>query len=158
MIERRNIMNKKEMKKIENQIIEIMNDLSLEIIRNEENQKILISDSKRNEINSYLENELSEDELNLFFEKKIQIHNKIDRDIKIDMKKIDDYNIKLIYHRKKDDSKEYRLFISYKDENNHLKRKRMINDSIRKIHNNEDKMIDYFNKIKISDIQKSLSI
>lgn len=146
------------MKKIENQIIEIMNDLSLEIIRNEENQKILISDSKRNEINSYLENELSEDELNLFFEKKIQIHNKIDRDIKIDMKKIDDYNIKLIYHRKKDDSKEYRLFISYKDENKKLIRKRMINDSIRKIHNNEDKMIDYFNKIKKSDIQKSLSI
>lgn len=146
------------MKKIENQIIEIMNDLSLDIIRNEENQKIIISDSRKNEINSYLENELSEEELNLFFEKKYQIHNKIDRDIKIDMKKIDDYNIKLIYHRKKDDSKEYRLFISYKDENKKLIRKRMINDSIRKIHNNEDKMIDYFNKIKKSDIQKSLSI
>lgn len=151
-------MNKKEMKKIENQIIKIMNDLSLEIIRNEENQKIIISDSRKNEINSNLENELSEDELNLFFEKKIQIHNKIDRDIKIDMKKIDDYNIKLIYHRKKDDSKEYRLFISYKDENKKLIRKRMINNSIRKIHNSEDKMIDYFNKIKKSDIQKSLSI
>lgn len=158
MIERRNIMNKKEMKKIENQIIEIMNDLSLEIIRNEENQKIIISDSRKKEINSYLENELSEEELNLFFEKKIQIHNKIDRDIKIDMKKIDDYNIKLIYHRKKDDSKEYRLFISYKDENKKLIRKRMINDSIRKIHNDEEKMIEYFNKIKKSDIQKSLSI
>ena len=151
-------MNKKEMKKIENQIIEIMNDLSLEIIRNEENQKIIISDSRKKEINSYLENELSEEELNLFFEKKIQIHNKIDRDIKIDMKKIDDYNIKLIYHRKKDDSKEYRLFISYKDENKKLIRKRMINDSIRKIHNDEEKMIEYFNKIKKSDIQKSLSI
>ena len=146
------------MKKIENQIIEIMNDLSLEIIRNEENQKIIISDSRKNEINSYLENELSEDELNLFFEKKIQIHQKLDRDIKIDMKKIDNYNIKLIYHRKKDDSKEYRLFISYKDENKKLIRKRIINDSIRKIHNDEEKMIEYFNKIKKSDIQKSLSI
>ena len=146
------------MKKIENQIIEIMNDLSLEIIRNEENQKIIISDSKKNEINSYLENELSEDDLNLFFEKKIQIHQKLDRDIKIDMKKLDEYNLKLIYHRKKDDSKEYRLFISYKDENKKLIRKRMINDNIRKIHNDEDKMIEYFNKIKKSDIQKSLSI
>lgn len=146
------------MKKIENQIIEIMNDLSLSIERNEENNKILISDSRKKEINSYLENELSDEELDLFFEKKIQIHQKLDRDIKIDMKKIDDYNIKLIYHRKKDDSKEYRLFISYKDENKKLIRKRMINDSIRKIHNNEDKMIDYFNKIKKSDIQKSLSI
>ena len=151
-------MNKKEMKKIENQIIEIMNDLSFEIIRNEENNKIIISDSRKNEINSYLENELSEEDLNLFFEKKIQIHQKLDRDIKIDMKKIDDYNIKLIYHRKKDDSKEYRFFISFKDENNHLRRKRMINDSIRKIHNDKEKMIDYFNKIKKSDIQKSLSI
>ena len=146
------------MKKIENQIIEIMNDLSLEIQRNEENQKIIISDNKKKEINSYLENELSEDELNLFFEKKIQIHNKIDRDIKIDMKKIDNYNIKLIYHRKKDDSKEYRLFISYKDENKKLIRKRMINDNIKKIHNDENKMIEFFNKIKKSDIQKSLSI
>lgn len=151
-------MKKNEMKKIENQIIEIMNDLSLEIQRNEENQKIIISDNKKKEINSYLENELSEDELNLFFEKKIQIHNKIDRDIKIDMKKIDNYNIKLIYHRKKDDSKEYRLFISYKDENKKLIRKRMINDNIKKIHNDENKMIEFFNKIKKSDIQKSLSI
>lgn len=151
-------MNKKEMKKIENQIIEIMNDLSFEIIRNEENNKIIISDSRKKEINSYLENELSDEELELFFEKKIQIHQKLDRDIKIDMKKIDEYNIKLIYHRKKDNSKEYRIFISYKDENKKLIRKRLINDSIKKIHDNEDKMIEYFEKIKKSDIQKSLSI
>lgn len=150
-------MNKKEMNQIRKKIEELMNDLNYQIELSEDN-KILISDSKKKEINSYLKKELSEDELELFFEKKIQIHNKIDRDIKIDMKKIDEYNIKLIYHRKKDDSKEYRLFISYKDENKKLIRKRMINDNIRKIHNNEDKMIDFFNKIKKSDIQKSLSI
>lgn len=151
-------MKKNEMKKIENQIIEIMNDLSLEIERNEENQKIIISDSRKNEINSYLENELSEEELDLFFEKKIQIHQKKDRDIKIDMRKIDEYNLKLIYHRKKDDSKEYRLFISYKDENNKLIRRRLINDSIKKIHDNKEDMIDYFNKINKNQIKKSLSI
>lgn len=150
-------MRKEEIKKIRKEIEELMNNLNYQIELSEDN-KILISDNKKKEINSYLKKELSEEELSLFFEKKIQIHQKLDRDIKIDMKKIDDYNIKLIYHRKKDDSKEYRLFISYKDENKKLIRKRMINDSIRKIHNNEDKMIDYFNKIKKSDIQKSLSI
>ena len=144
--------------KIEKEIISIMNDLNIEIERNEENQKIIISDMKRNEINSYLENELSDEELDLFFEKKIQIHQKKDKDIKIDMKKIDEYNLKLIYHRKKDNSKEYRLFISYKDENNKLIRKRMINDSIKKIHDNEKDMIDYFNKINKNQIKKSLSI
>ena len=113
---------------------------------------------RKNEINSYLENELSEEELNEIFEKKIQIHQKKDKDIKIDMKKIDEYNLKLIYHRKKDDSKEYRLFISYKDENNKLIRKRLINDSIKKIHNNEDEMINLFNKINKNMIKKSLSI
>lgn len=148
------------MKKIENQIIEIMNDLSLSIERNEENQKIIISDMRKNEILSYLE--LSEEDSDYIsenlFEKKTQIHQKKDKDIKIDMKKIDEYNLKLIYHRKKDDSKEYRLFISYKDENNKLIRKRLINDSIKKIHNNEDEMINLFNKINKNMIKKSLSI
>lgn len=151
-------MKKNEKMKIEKEIISIMNDLNIEIERNEENQKIIISDMRKNEINSYLENELSEDELNEIFEKKIQIHQKKDKDIKIDMKKIDEYNLKLIYHRKKDDSKEYRLFISYKDENNKLIRKRLINDSIKKIHNNEDEMINLFNKINKNMIKKSLSI
>ena len=150
-------MKKSELNQIKKEIESIMNDLSLNIEYSED-KKILISDSKKNEILSYLDNELSENIQNEIFEKKIQIHQKLDRDIKIDMRKIDDYNIKLIYHRKKDDSKEYRLFISYKDENKKLIRKRMINDSIKKIHNDENKMIEYFEKIKKSDIQKSLSI
>lgn len=150
-------MKKSELNQIKKEIEEIMKDLSLNI-EYSENKKILISDSKKNEILSYLDNELSEDIQNEIFEKKIQIHQKLDRDIKIDMKKIDEYNIKLIYHRKKDNSKEYRIFISYKDENKKLIRKRLINDSIKKIHDNEEKMIEYFEKIKKSDIQKSLSI
>lgn len=150
-------MKKSELNQIKKEIESIMKDLNYQIELSE-NNKYLLSDMKKNEILSYLDNELSEDIQNEIFEKKIQIHQKLDRDIKIDMKKIDDYNIKLIYHRKKDNSKEYRLFISYKDEDKKLIRKRMINDSIKKIHNDENKMIDYFNKIKKSDIQKSLSI
>lgn len=149
-------MNKNEMKKIENEIISIMNDMNLEIERNEENQKILISDIKRNEIISYLERDLNDEELNIFFEKKNQIHIKRDRDIKIDMRKINNYNLKLIYHRKKDNSKEYRLFISYKDEEKNLKRIRMIDDKIKSIHSDEKKMIDFFNKISEKNISEYL--
>lgn len=145
------------MNQIRKEIEELMNDLNYQIELSE-NNKILISENKKKEINSYLKKELSEEELNLIFDKKIQIHQKLDRDIKIDMKKIDNYNIKLIYHRKKDDSKEYRIFISYKDENKKLIRKRYINDNIRKIHDNEEKMIEYFNKIKKNQISEYLKI
>ena len=151
-------MKKNEIKKIENQIEELMNDLNYEIERNEENQKFIISDLRRKEILSYLDSELSEEEENLFFEKKIQIHNKIDRDIKIDSKKIDNFNIKLIYHRKKDDSLEYRIFISYKNEDNKLIRNRLRNSKIDSISDNKEKMIEYYNNLKLNEIKKSLSI
>lgn len=143
------------MKKIENEIISIMNDMNIEVERNED-EKILISDRKKDEIKSYLENEISDEDYNSFFEKKNQIHEKRDRDIKIDMKKIDNFNLKLIYHRKKDNNKEYRLFISFKDKENNLKRIRMINEEIKEIHSNEKKMIEYFNKISKKEIQSYL--
>lgn len=148
-------MKKNEMKKIENEIISIMNDMNIEVERNED-EKILISDRKKDEIKSYLENEISDEDYNSFFEKKKQIHEKRDRDIKIDMKKIDNFNLKIIYHRKKDDEKEYRLFISFKDKENNLKRIRMINEEIKDIHSNEKKMIEYFNKISKKEIQSYL--
>lgn len=85
-----------------------------------------------------------------------QVHIARDRDIKIDMKKIDNFNLKLIYHRKKDNNKEYRLFISFKDKENNLKRIRMINEEIKDIHSNEKKMIEYFNKISKKEIQSYL--
>lgn len=143
------------MKKIENEIISIMNDMNIEVERNED-EKILISDRKKDEIKSYLENEISDEDYNSFFEKKNQIHEKRDRDIKIDMKKIDNFNLKIIYHRKKDNNKEYRLFISFKDKENNLKRIRMINEEIKDIHSNEKKMIEYFNKISKKEIQSYL--
>lgn len=148
-------MKKNEMKKIENEIISIMNDMNIEVERNED-EKILISDRKKDEIKSYLENEISDEDYNSFFEKKNQIHEKRDRDIKIDMKKIDNFNLKIIYHRKKDNEKEYRLFISFKDKENNLKRIRMINEEIKDIHSNEKKMIEYFNKISKKEIQSYL--
>lgn len=143
------------MEKIENEIISIMNDMNIEVERNED-EKILISDRKKDEIKSYLENEISDEDYNSFFEKKNQIHEKRDRDIKIDMKKIDNFNLKIIYHRKKDNNKEYRLFISFKDKENNLKRIRMINEEIKDIHSNENKMIEYFNKISKKEIQSYL--
>lgn len=145
-------MKKNEMKKIENLLKEFDFDILLS-----ENDKYLLSKKNYEEMKEYL-SENQEDISIDSFEIKSQIHQKLDRDIKIDSKKIDIYNIKLIYHRKKDDSKEYRLFISYKDENKKLIRKRMINDNIKKIQDNEDSMIELFNKINKNQILKSLSI
>lgn len=148
-------MNKNEMKKIE----KMMNEFDFDYSFNEENQKYSLSKRNYNELIEFLnDNEEERKNINIDnFEIKSQIHIKRDRDIKIDMKKIDNYNIKLIYHRKKDNEKEYRLFISFKDEENNLKRIRMINDEIKSIHNDEKKMIEYFNKLeKKNQIEKYL--
>lgn len=83
-----------------------------------------------------------------------QVHISRDRDIKIDSKKVGDYNIKLIYHRMKDDSKQYRIYISYKSEEGKLIRKRYIGDDIKNVHDNEKKSIDVFNKLDLKAIKK----
>lgn len=143
------------MKKIE----EMMKEFDFEFSFNEENQKYSLSKKNYNELIEFLnDNEEERKNINIDnFEIKNQIHIKRDRDIKIDMKKIENYNIKLIYHRKKDDEKEFRLFISYKDEENNLKRIRMINDEIKSIHSDEKKMIEYFKKLeKKNQIEKYL--
>lgn len=147
-------MNKNEMKKIE----EMMKEFEFDYSINEENSKIQLSKRNYNELIEFLnDNEEERKNINIDnFEVKNQIHIKRDRDIKIDMKKIENYNIKLIYHRKKDDSKEYRLFISYKDEENNLRRIRMINEDIKKIHSDEKKMIEFFEKINKNQINRYL--
>lgn len=139
-------MNKNEMKKIE----EMMKEFEFDYSFNEENQKYSLSKKNYNELIEFLnDNEEERKNINIDnFEIKNQIHIPRDRDIKIDMKKIDNYNIKLIYHRKKDNKKEYRLFISFKDEENNLRRIRMINDEIKSIHSDEKKMIEYFKKLE----------
>lgn len=145
-------MKKNEMKKIEN----LLNDFNFEIIFNEENQKYLLSKKNYNELNDFLK-ENKDENINIEnFEIKNQIHISRDKDIKIESKKIDNFNIKLIYHRKKDESKEYRIFIAYKNEDNKLKRIRLLNEEIRDIHLNEKKMLEYFEKIKKNQIEKYL--
>jgi hypothetical protein len=151
---------KKSMKEMKEEIKNLMNDMNINYEESEDN-KILISDRNKIEILSYLDYKLSDNEIESLFEKKIQIHNKKDKDIKIDMRKMKEYNLKLIYHRKKNDEKEYRLFISFKDDNSQLRRIRYINDEIKKIHSNENDMIKLFNDIsyqKINNyIQKKIS-
>lgn len=89
----------------------------------------------------------------------IQIHNKKDRDIMIDSRKLSDnsYNIKLIYHRMKDNKKEFRIFISFKDKNKKLKRFRLRNQTINEIQYDEKKMREYYQKISKKDIEKSIN-
>ena len=77
----------------------------------------------------------------------IQIHIQKNQDIKLEMMKIDRYNLKLIYHMKKNQKKEYRIFISYKNSDNKLKRFRLLNEDIMKIQNNEKKMRNYLKNI-----------
>lgn len=78
-----------------------------------------------------------------------QIHIERDKDIRIKSQKreSDNHSFKLIYHRNKDDSLEFRIFESYKDENNKLKRIRLRNDKIKKIERDKEKMIKFFDSL-----------
>ena len=105
---------------------------NFQIIDEEKNLKI-IRDLKNNQ--------------NILKIKIIQIHIQKNQDIKLEMIKIDRYNLKLIYHMKKNQKKEYRIFISYKNSDNKLKRFRLLNEDIMKIQNNEKKMRNYLNNI-----------
>lgn len=116
-----------------------------------EDDKIILNKSQYEKIEMIDKSLLNSDDIEL----KIQNHISRDRDIKLDMKKIDNFNLKLIYHRKKDNEKEYRLFISFK-ENDSLKRIRMINSQIKEIHNSEKDMRELFSKIQKKDIDKFL--
>lgn len=116
-----------------------------------EDDKIILNKSQYEKIEMIDKSLLDSDDIEL----KIQNHEKRDRDIKLDMKKIDNFNLKLIYHRKKDNEKEYRLFISFK-ENDSLKRIRMINSQIKEIQNSEKDMMELFSKIQKKDIDKFL--
>ena len=81
-----------------------------------------------------------------------QVHESKDRDIKIESGKVDDINVKLIYHRMKDDSKQYRIFLAKKIDGK-LKRTRLVNEEIKNIQTDEKKMIEYYQKIINGKIQ-----
>lgn len=81
----------------------------------------------------------------------------LNRDIKIESKKIDNIGIKLIFHVKSDGKKEFRIFISMKNENSgKLIRKRFKNSKIEKIQNDEEKMIEFFKSISDSKELKKI--
>ena len=157
----------KEMKKFE-EIINERKEIEIQNIRFNEDENIHIMNNSQFErfINYLNENfkdeyEMKEDDDKISFREKknhsnmiqirneSQIHNMKDKDIKILSKKreSDNHSFKLIYHRDKDNKKEYRIFESFKDENQKLKRIRLRNSEIRKIEKNEKKMIDYFNSL-----------
>ena len=117
--------NKNEIKKIEKLFNDF--DFDIEMISDEkENQIYLLKKSDLELFNDFIkENEKDYNFIDLEnFQKKNQMHISRDKDIKIDMIKINNFNIKLIYHRKSDNQKEYRIFISYKNDEKKLIRKR----------------------------------
>ena len=155
------------MRKFE-EIIEERRIIEIQRIReNEDENFIIMNNSQYQRFLDYLnenfknEFEMKEEEDRISFRDKsnhdnmiqiqiqFQIHLERDRDIKIESRKreSDNHSFKLIYHRDKDNKKEYRIFESFRDSNNKLKRIRLRNDEIKKIEKNEKKMKDYFNSL-----------
>ena len=157
----------KKMRKFE-EIIEERRIIEIQRIReNEDENFIIMNNSQYQRFLDYLnenfknEFEMKEEEDRISFRDKsnhdnmiqiqiqFQIHLERDRDIKIESRKreSDNHSFKLIYHRDKDNKKEYRIFESFRDENQKLKRIRLRNSEIKKIEKNEKKMIEYFNSL-----------
>lgn len=155
------------MKKFE-EIINERKEIEIQRIReNEEENLYIMNNSQYERFINYLnenfkdEYEMKEDENKISFREKknhsnmiqikneSQIHISRDKDIKIISRKreYDSHNFKLIYHRDKDNKKEYRIFESFRDENNKLKRIRIRNSEIKKIEKNEEKMMKYFDSL-----------
>ena len=155
------------MKKFE-EIINERKDIEIQNIRFNEDENIHIMNNSQYErfINYLNENfkdeyEMREDENKISFREKknhsnmiqikneSQIHISRDKDIKIISRKrdSDSHNFKMIYHRDKDNKKEFRIFESFRDENNKLKRIRIRNSEIKKIEKNEEKMKKYFDSL-----------
>ena len=164
------ISEEREIKKMKNfnEIIEMRKEIEIQNIRfNEEENIHIMNNSQFDRFINYLnenfkdEYEMKEEEDKISFREKknhsnmiqirneSQIHISRDKDIKIDSKKreFDNHSFKLIYHRDKDNKKEYRIFESFRDENQKLKRIRLRNSEIKKIEKNEKKMIEYFNSL-----------
>ena len=99
---------------------------------------------KKSDREIQIRNKKNQKIINIFI---IQIHESKDKDIKIKSDKIEEYNLKLIYHRKSNSEKEFRIFISFYDENKKLRRKRLINSEIKKIDSDESKMIEFFDSL-----------
>lgn len=164
------------MRKFE-EIIEERKIIEIQRIReNEEENLIIMNNSQYQRFLDYLnenfknEFEMKEEEDRISFRDKFnhdnmiqiqiqfQIHEMRDKDIKIISKKreSDNHSFKLIYHRDKDNKKEYRIFESFRDSNNKLKRIRIRNEEIKKIEKNEKKMKDYFESLFREEKKKEI--
>lgn len=77
----------------------------------------------------------------------VQNHETKLNDIKIQTIKKSDFSLKLIYHIGKSRLKEYRIFLSFYDENNRLKRFRIKTDRMEKIKDKEDESIKYLEQL-----------
>ena len=141
-------MNKKNEMSFEEKVLDVLKKDSIK----KEDNKVVLNLSQFNKI-ELLNKELLKDDSNYIL--KIQSHEAKDRDIKLESRKIDNYNLKLIYHKKKDGQLEYRIFVAFK-ENDVLKRIRLVNPQIAEIQNNESKMRTYLSKIQRKDIDKFL--
>ena len=166
----------KEMKRFE-EIIEERRIIEIQRIRENEDENIyILNNSQYQRFIDFLnenfkdEYEYKEEEDKIIFREKknhsnmiqirneSQIHISRDKDIKIESRKreSDNHSFKLIYHRDKDNKKEYRIFESFRDSDNKLKRIRLRNDEIKKIEKNEKKMKDYFNSIFKEEKKKEI--
>lgn len=164
------------MKKFE-EIINERKEIEIQRIRENEEENIYIMNNSQyqrfiNYLNENFKNEyeMKEEENKISFRDKenhsnmiqirieFQIHQERDRDIKIESRKreSDNHSFKLIYHRDKDNKKEYRIFESFRDENNKLKRIRLRNSEIKKIEKNEEKMKKYFESLFREEKKKEI--
>lgn len=66
-----------------------------------------------------------------------QVHEAKDRDIKIESGKVGDINVKMIYHREKDGTKQYRIFLAQKVDGK-LKRTRYMTEELKKNQKDEN--------------------
>lgn len=155
-----------------NEIIEMRKEIEIQRIRNDiDNEDIFIlNNSQFERFYDYIDSNFHDEfemkdnknnkNLKLFIDKydsenqiqiliQFQIHQERDKDIKIDSRKreSDNHSFKIIYHRNKDNSLEYRIFESYRDSENKLKRIRIRNNEIKKIEKNKDKMMKYFESL-----------
>jgi len=120
------------------EMIEKNYDNSLKIRENEKNENLFKLESIENK-----------DEYLILYR---EYQNKEIRmkDIKIISESSMNYSLKLIYHIDKENKKEYRLFLSYKDSSNKsskIKRIRLRNDEIKKNERNLENMKKIFKEI-----------
>lgn len=146
--------NKSELKKVESLVADF--GFEFDMVPDESgNQVYYLKKADLEEFKSFIEeNKADYGFIDLEnFQKKAQVHIARDKDIKVNSKKLGSFGVKLIYHRKSDNSLEYRVFISYKDGDGRLVRRRLANDSIKSIQGNKEAMVEYFNKISESQLK-----